>query len=124
MNKTARIVAVLGASPKPNRHAYKAMQMLLQHGFDAVPVNPAFAEVLGQACRKSVAEVPQPIDTVTLYLGSGRSDPLIESIVHAKPKRIIFNPGAENDRLEKRAAPSGIETVHGCTLIMLQTGVF
>lgn len=117
-------MAVLGASPKLDRYAFKAMRMLLQSGFAAIPVNPAFAEILGQSCFASIAEVPQPIDTITMYLGSQRSDPLIEKIISAKPKRIIFNPGAENDRLEKRAASCGIETVHDCTLIMLQAGSF
>jgi len=120
----AKTVVVLGATPKPDRYAFRAMQMLAQHGYDAVPVNPAFAEVLGEPCLGSIGEVPKPIDTVTMYLGRQRSDPLIEEIVAARPRRIIFNPGAENDSLEEKADAAGIEIVHGCTLVMLQTGSF
>ena len=117
-------VAVLGASPKPDRYAFRAMQMLREYGHDPVPVNPAFEEVLGERCYRTIADVPRPIDTITLYLGKARSNPLIEEIVKAKPARIIMNPGAENDALAEKAKAGGIEVVEDCTLIMLQSGTF
>ncbi len=87
-------------------------------------MNPAFPEILGQPCYASIADAPQPIDTVTLYLGRQRSDPLIDEILAAKPRRIIMNPGAENDALAKKARAADIEVVEGCTLVMLQSGEF
>ena len=117
-------VAVLGATPKSDRYAYRAMQLLRQHGHRAVPVNPAFEEVLGERCYRSIADVPGPVDTVTMYLGKQRSDPLIDEIIAAKPKRIIMNPGAENDTLARKAEAAGIEPIYDCTLVMLQTGSF
>lgn len=117
-------VVVLGATPKTDRFAYRAMKMLQDHGYKAIPVNPAFTEILGEACSKSISDVEKPIDTVTMYLGAQRSDPLIAEIVASKPRRIIFNPGAENEQLAAQAEASGIEVVHGCTLVMLQTGTF
>lgn len=122
--KSSETVAVLGASPKPDRYAYRAMQMLRQHGHRAVPVNPAFPEILGEICYRSLGEVPDPIDTVTMYLGKQRSDPLIEEIINAKPRRIIMNPGAENDDLAAKAEKAGIEVDYACTLVMLQRGGF
>jgi hypothetical protein len=122
--KSGETVAILGASPKPDRYAYKAMQMLRQHGHRAVPVNPAFPEILGDTCYGSIADVPGPIDTVTMYLGKQRSDPLTEEIIKAKPRRIIMNPGAENDELAAQAEAAGIEVDYACTLVMLQTGDF
>jgi len=117
-------VAVLGASPKPDRYAYRAMQMLRQFGHRAIPVNPAFDEILGETCYGKLADVPGAVDTITMYLGKERSDPLIEEIIAAKPKRIIMNPGAENDDLAAKAEAAGIEPVYDCTLVMLQTGSF
>jgi len=117
-------VVVLGASPKPSRYAFKAMQMLRQHGHTAIPVNPAYAEVLGERCHPDLRTVPAPIDTVTIYLGKRRSDPLVEQITSAAPRRIILNPGAENDRLSDAARERGIEVVEGCTLVMLSIGTF
>jgi predicted CoA-binding protein len=117
-------VAVLGASPKPDRYAYRAMQMLKDYGHKPVPVNPAFDEILGETCYPKIDDVPQPIDTATLYLGAARSTPLIDEIIAAKPRRIIMNPGAENDTLADEAREHGIEVVYGCTLVMLGSGEF
>jgi len=122
--KRAETVAVLGASPKPQRYAYRAMQMLRDYGHRAIPINPAFEEVLGEKCYPSIADVPDKIDTVTMYLGRERSDPLIDQILASKPGRIIMNPGAENDALAVKAEERGIEVVEGCTLVMLGSGTF
>jgi hypothetical protein len=89
-----------------------------------VPVNPAFPDVLGEICYRSIADVPAKIDTVTMYLGKQRSDPLVDEIVNAKPRRIIMNPGAENDDLAEKAKAAGIEVDYACTLVLLQTGAF
>lgn len=120
----AKAVVVLGASPKPDRFAFRAMKMLKEHGFGVIPVNPAFGEILGERCHASIAEVADAIDTVTLYLSEPRSAPLIGEILAAKPRRIVFNPGAENPALAHAAAAHGIEVIHGCTLVMLQSGEF
>jgi len=117
-------VIVLGASPKPHRYAYRAMEMLREYQHHPIPVNPAFDEVLGEKCYPSVRDVPGQVDTVTMYLGKRRSDPLIDDIVERAPRRIIMNPGAENDELAGKARARGIEVVEGCTLIMLRAGQF
>ena len=98
--------------------------MLRDYGHRPVPINPAFDEILGEKCYPSISDATQPIDTVTLYLGEARSNPLIEEIVQTRPRRIIMNPGAENAALAARAEDAGIEVVEGCTLVMLQTGQF
>ncbi|MEY2488321.1 MAG: uncharacterized protein QOC70_263 [Verrucomicrobiota bacterium] len=117
-------VAILGASPKPDRYAYKALELLHEYGHRTLPINPAFNEILGEKCYPTIADAPGPIDTVTLYLGEERSNPLIEEIINAKPRRIILNPGAENSALATKAEEAGIEVVEGCTLVMLRTGQF
>lgn len=122
--RRAETVAILGASPKPNRYAYKALELLHQYGHRTVPINPSFEEILGEKCYPTISDAPGPIDTVTLYLGEARSNPLIDEIINAKPRRIIMNPGAENPSLAERAEEAGIEVVEGCTLVMLRTGQF
>lgn len=126
MNKPrpAETVAVLGASPKPERYAYKAIELLREYGHHPVSINPAFSEILGEECYPKISDAPGPIDTVTLYLGEARSTPLIAEIIAAKPRRLIMNPGAENGVLATEAEKAGIEVVEGCTLVMLRTGQF
>lgn len=119
-----KIVVVLGATPKTDRYGYIAMQRLKELGHHVVPVNPAFEEVLGERCYPGISDVPGSIDTITLYLGAARSTPLIDEILRAQPRRIIFNPGAENEDLQRAAQAAGIEAVNACTLVMLSTGTF
>jgi predicted CoA-binding protein len=120
----AETVVVLGASPKRERYSYRAMAMLREYGHRPVPVNPTSTEVLGEKCYRSIADIPGPIDTVTVYLRKTRSDPLQRDILQAKPPRIIFNPGAENHELATQARERGIEVIEGCTLVMLRSGTF
>jgi predicted CoA-binding protein len=122
--RSTETVAILGASPKPDRYAYKALEMLREHGHRPLPINPAFKEILGEKCYPTITDAPGPIDTVTLYLGQARSNALIQEIINARPRRIIMNPGAENSALAARAEEAGIEVVEGCTLVMLRTGQF
>lgn len=123
-SRPVETVAILGASPKPDRYAYKAFELLQEYGHRPVPINPAFEEILGEKCYPTISEAPGPIDTVTLYLGEARSKPLIDEILTAKPRRIIMNPGAENFALAEKAEAAGIEVVEGCTLVMLRAGQF
>jgi uncharacterized protein len=123
-SSSGKTVAILGASPKPDRYAYKALEMLHQYGHRPLPINPACQEILGEKCYPTIGDAPGPIDTVTLYLGPARSNPLVDEIIDAKPRRIIMNPGAENNALADRARGAGIEVIEGCTLVMLRTGQF
>lgn len=124
MSDAGEIVAVIGASPKLDRYAYRAMLLLAEHGHSAIPINPAFDEILGQKCYRSIADVAEKIDTVTLYLSEARSDPLTDEIIASNPRRIIMNPGAENDALAGKARSRGIEVLYDCTLVMLRSGTF
>ncbi|RYD86492.1 MAG: CoA-binding protein, partial [Sphingobacteriales bacterium] len=66
----------------------------------------------------------QDVDTVTLYLNPQNQKPYYDYILGLHPKRIIFNPGTENDELVDKAEQQGIESVMGCTLVMLSTGQY
>jgi predicted CoA-binding protein len=119
-----RNVAVLGASPKPERYSNQAIRLLASFDYRPIPVNPAYDEVEGLTCFPRLSAVGEPVHTLTVYLGPARSTPLINEILAANPQRIIMNPGAENEELAAAASGAGIEVVEGCTLVMLKTGLF
>jgi uncharacterized protein len=64
------------------------------------------------------------IDTITLYLNPELQRDYYDYILSLKPKRIIFNPGAENDELATLASEHSITTIEACTLVMLSTGQY
>jgi predicted CoA-binding protein len=119
-----RNVAVLGASPKPDRYSNMAVRLLASMDYRPIPVNPAFDTVEELECFPNLAAIGEPVHTITVYLRAERSTPLIDEIVAAGPQRVIMNPGAENDELAAVASGAGIEVVEACTLVMLRTGLF
>jgi len=117
-------VAVLGASPKEDRYSFKAVRMLKEHGHTPIPVHPAGHMVDGVPGVKSLSDIREPIDTLTLYVNAAISNVEFDRIMQLKPRRVVFNPGAENDELAERLTEAGIETVKACTLVMLRTEQF
>lgn len=116
---------VIGASTNPTRYAYLAANMLNDYRHEVVPVGIKKGEVAG-ATIQDLREHPsiEGVDTVTLYLGPQNQPEWYDYILGLNPKRIIFNPGTENAEFEKKAEAKGIKPVHGCTLVMLRSGIY
>jgi len=117
-------VAVLGASSKPSRYSYKAIEQLLEHGHQPFPVHPALKVVQGLKVAKSIGDISDPLHTVTVYLSAAISDKLADELLACDAERFIFNPGAENPALTQKLESSGKTVVQACTLVMLSTGQF
>lgn len=114
---------VLGASANPARYSYAAINRLKAHGHPVVAIGNRAGEVAGiPIATGQLAEAD--IDTITLYLNPANQEPYIDYIFSLNPRRIIFNPGTENDDLFREARKKGIEPVEGCTLVMLSTGMY
>lgn len=117
-------VAVLGASPKPERYSNQAIRMLRQYGHAVIPVNPAQREIAGLPVAPSLGAITQVVDTVTVYVSPSHQDGLAAQLLALKPRRVIFNPGAENPTLAAQLRAAGIATEDACTLVLLRTQQF
>lgn len=111
---------ILGATDNPSRYAYAAAERLKGQGVPFVPVGVRKGEVFGQPIVNDREPKPD-IHTVTVYVGPARQAEWEEYLLATRPKRVIFNPGAENPALAKKLEAEGIETVFACTLVMLAT---
>jgi len=114
---------VLGATPNTSRYANLAANRLVSHGNSIVNVGLKTGEVAGVPIEKPVT-IHDDIDTITMYVGPQNQPPLYDYILNTHPKRIIFNPGAENNELRKLAEEKGIETENACTLVLLSIGEY
>lgn len=112
---------VIGATPNQRRYAYWAVQNLLKHNHEVVPVGIKKGEVGGIPIINDKPPVKN-LHTITLYLGKARQPEYYDYIINLSPKRIIFNPGTENAELRQMAHKKGIETTEDCTLMMLDGG--
>jgi predicted CoA-binding protein len=64
---TAKTIAVVGLSKNELRASYFVGYYLKRHGYRVIPVNPREAEILGERCFKSLADVPVSIDIVNVF---------------------------------------------------------
>jgi predicted CoA-binding protein len=124
MKQREQTVVVLGASADPERYAYRAVAMLKELGHRVIPVHPALAEVQGIPVVRSLEEIGERVDTLTLYVGAARLAALIPAMVALRPGRVIFNPGTESAEVVAALDAAGIPWEEACTLVMLRTGQF
>lgn len=114
---------VLGASDNPSRYSYLAIQRLRNHHHPVVAIGRRVARVADVNIGTEQVHFDN-IHTVTLYLNPAHQKEYYNYILSLKPERIIFNPGAENNELEEKAAAQGIQTIEACTLVMLSTNQY
>lgn len=109
---------VLGASVNTERYSNKAILKLRANKIEVFAVGAKKGTVLDVAIE--VEKLPfTAIDTVTLYLNPTRQKEYYEYILGLKPKRVIFNPGAENMEFVTLLQENNIETEVACTLVLL-----
>lgn len=114
---------VLGASGNPSRYSYLAVQKLRAFNHPVIAVGRREGQVADVAISREQVKEPD-IDTVTLYLNPKNQMEYYDYILAIHPKRIIFNPGTENDELIEKAKTNNIQPVIACTLVMLSTGQY
>ncbi|TDH23002.1 CoA-binding protein [Segetibacter sp. 3557_3] len=114
---------VLGASENPGRYSNMAVRKLLAHQHAVVAIGRRPGTIGTVEIIKGQPDQAD-IDTVTLYLNPANQREYYDYILSLSPKRIIFNPGTENDELYKLAKQKGIQTMEACTLVMLSTGQY
>lgn len=119
----AKKTLVLGASDNPARYSYSAINKLAAHGHPVVAIGKKNGLVGDVQIEKDHLPIAG-VDTVTLYLNPMNQREYFDYILDLKPKRIIFNPGTENEQLISKAKENGIEPVIGCTLVMLSVGTY
>jgi predicted CoA-binding protein len=126
MSDSKKTVVVLGASNNPERYSNQALRLLLEHGYKVIPIHPALEQIEALPVLADLASVTEgeAIDTLTVYVSAKISSQLTEAIIALKPKRVIFNPGAENEELAGDLRAAGILVEEACTLVLLRTGQF
>jgi predicted CoA-binding protein len=123
MSDPSKKTLVLGASDNPERYSYLAVNRLRDKGHPVIAIgkrNVKVADVEIETEKKDFSG----IDTVTLYLSPDHQREYYNYIISLHPKRLIFNPGAENEELAALAKDNGIQPVEACTLVLLSTGQF
>ena len=123
MEDTKKKTVLLGASANPARYSYLALKRLTAAQHPVVAIGARDNNVDGTVITKEHPPV-ENADTITIYLNEKNQKQYYDYILSLHPKRIIFNPGAENNELAELAEANGIKTMEACTLVLLSTGQF
>ncbi len=110
-----RKIALVGASPKPERDANEVMRYLLEKGYKVYPVNPRYEEVLGRKCYPSVLDIPDEVEIVDLFVRPEFTMEYVEQAIKKGAKVVWFQFGTFNEEAFKRAKEAGLTAVaHRC----------
>jgi uncharacterized protein len=120
---TMKKVLVLGASTNEERISNTAIHRLRKHGYEVEAVGLKTGMVADVEIKTGMPIV-ENIDTVTMYVGAKNQPQFYDYIINLQPRRVIFNPGSENDEFEKMLQQKNIEVEEACTLVLLGTGQF
>ncbi|WP_027303327.1 CoA-binding protein [Rudanella lutea] len=114
---------ILGATEKTDRYANRAAVSLLNHGHEIEMIGLREGQVRGKPILTGLPELTD-VDTITMYVGARNQTGYYDYIKKLKPRRVIFNPGAENPAFERELNEAGIEPIDACTLVMLSVGTY
>lgn len=109
---------VLGASLHEYRFSHKAILRLRGKGIPVIAVGLREGKVADVPIETEI-KPSKKVDTVTLYLNPNRQKIYYDDIIQLKPRRVIFNPGTENQEFIAVLKEKGIVTEKACTLVLL-----
>ncbi len=109
--QTARIIAVVGLSDKPDRDSYRVAAYLQQHGYRIIPVNPAVQEVLGEKAYPRLEEVPERVDVVDIFRRAEAVPEIVESAIAIGAGVVWMQDGIVHNQAADRARAAGLKVV-------------
>jgi predicted CoA-binding protein len=110
-------VAVIGASNAHHKYGNKAVRAYLRQGWTVYPVNPNETTVEGLKVYPTIADLPGPVDRVSMYVPPSVGITLLEAIQAKGTAELFLNPGSEDDALVARAEALGLETIQACSIV-------
>jgi predicted CoA-binding protein len=104
-------VAIVGLSADWSRPSNFAAKYLLDHGFEVVPVNPKYDEILGQKCYADLRDIPTPVDVVDLFQRVDRIPPFVDQAIEIGAKVVWMQLGILHEEAAQKARAAGLEVV-------------
>lgn len=108
---TARTIAIVGASSKPDRPSHGVMKTLIGAGYRVIPVTPKESAVFGRRTYATLEDIPEPVDIVDVFRRSENTPPIAEQAVKIGAKALWLQLGISNDDAARIAESGGLTTV-------------
>ncbi len=104
-------VAIVGLSADWSRPSNFAAKYLIDHGFEVIPVNPKYDEILGQKCYADLEDIPSPVDIVDLFQRVDRIPPFVDQAIKIGAKVVWMQLGIMHEEAAQKARDAGLEVV-------------
>jgi len=115
----ARTIALVGASPRPQRPSNSVLRYLLDAGYRVIPVRPHVREIHGIPCVSALAEIDEPIDLVDVFRRADACPGVAREAVDAGAKALWLQLGLVSPEARRIAENAGLEYVeNACTAIV------
>ncbi len=108
---TYKRVAMVGLSADWWRPSFFAAKYLLEHGFEVIPVNPKYEEILGQKCYPDLKSIPTPVDVVDLFQKAERVPLFVDAAIEIGAKVVWMQLGIINEEAAQKSRDAGLEVV-------------
>ncbi len=113
--RSVRTIALLGASPKPERPSHGVMRFLLGKGYHVIPVNPGQAgkEINGQRVVARLADIAEPVDMVDVFREPYSLPGIVDEVLAMNPRPPVLwtQLGVVNADAARRAREAGLQVV-------------
>ena len=111
--QSARVIAMVGASDRPDRPSNGVMKFLQDQGYRVIPVNPTITgeHVHGEYVWRELAQSGEPIDIVDIFRKSEAVGPIVDEAIAAGAKAIWMQLGVEDHAAAARAEAAGLKVV-------------
>jgi hypothetical protein len=117
-----RTVAIVGASAKPERPSFQAVERFRARGYTVWPVHPAGGVIAECAVYKSLSQLPSNPSIICMYVNPTVGLSMLDDIVACAPAILWLNPGADGEPLTSAARARGLHVVEACSLVVLGYG--
>ena len=107
----SRTIAVVGASRDPDKVAHTVPRQMLRHGWRVIPVNPHAAQIWGQRCYRTLADIPEPVDLVNVFRPSADAPHIARQAAAIGAKALWLQQGIASAQARAIAEAGGLDYV-------------
>jgi uncharacterized protein len=105
---SAKVIAVVGLSPKENRPSNRVARYLVEAGYRVIPVNPGHSRILGLTCYPDLATIPEPVDIVDIFRNAAEVPPVVAQAVAIGAGAVWLQQGIVNEDAARQAEAAGL----------------
>jgi len=112
------VIALVGASARPDRPSHEVMAALLEMGYEVIPVNPNERTVQGLVCHPSLREIPKHVDVVDVFRRPEETPAIAHDAVAIGARVLWMQLGVVNAEAARIAGQGGLTVVMDRCLIV------